>query len=516
MFAFAIWDDKQKLLHLARDRVGKKPLFYAKTKDYLAFASEIKGLYPLPDWSRELDFEAFHHYLTLQYVPDPHSIYRGVKKLPPAHFVTIEPASGQMESHPFWRLNYIPKISISLSDAIENTRELITEAVKKRLEADVPMGVFLSGGVDSSIVTAIASKLTGGGMKTFSIGFEEDGFNELPYARLIAEEFETEHTEYVVQPEAARVLPDLAWHLDEPLADPAILPTYYMSKLTRKQVVVALNGDGGDESFAGYSRYRGFYPNDFWRAIPRLAKYAATPLFPLIRWKKPDDRFWKLAQYTNRVHLMEPFENYAQSMVYFSNIDKFEAYTPEFRQRFSSLDTSANFTLKPMRQANASELIDRMMASDISSYLPGALLPKVDRMSMAVSLEARSPFLDYKLMEWAAKLPTSIKFPNREPKALLKRAFDNLLPAEILYRQKSGFSVPIAKWLRQDLREMARDLLLSREAQERGIIQPNWVEKRLNEHQEGTLDNKRVLWTLMMFELWARMAKEKATMKNPS
>lgn len=506
MFAFAVWDAAARRLVLGRDRAGKKPLFYAHREDRaIGFASELKALSPLDYWSRELDHEALHHYLSLQYVPAPFTIRKGARKLPPAHFALWDQRSGRITIERYWRLNYEPKALLSMREAMAECEALIDEAVRIRLESEVPLGCFLSGGIDSSAVVAFMRRHVPGRLRTFSIGFDEAKFNELPHARLIAKRFATDHHEEIVRPDAAAILPRLAWHFDEPFADPSAVPTYYVSLLARRHVTVALNGDGGDESFAGYPRYRGFHPLPAWNRVPRWMRAGvAAPAFDILARLFPGVPQLALARYVNRLGLMPAERNYAEAMVYCRDDQKRALYTPALRRELAGNSSLRRITLRAMATASARERLDRYLASDVETYLPGALLPKVDRTTMACGVEGRSPFLDHRLMEFAARLPVGFKLPDGELKGFLKRVLGRHLPAEILHRPKAGFAVPTAAWLRGPLRGMLHDTLLDRTARQRGVFHPAAVRRLVDDHLSGRTDEKRPLWALMMFELWAR------------
>lgn len=504
MFAFAIWDQTEKRLYLARDRTGEKPLFIAHQEGKLAFSSEIKALLPLNWWNREIDREALHHYLTLQYVPAPFTIYRGVRKLLPAHYAVWSAPSGKLTTRRYWKLRYTPKTPISEEEAIAQLDHRLERAVATRLEADVPLGCWLSGGIDSSAVVALMRRVHTGKLLTFSIGFEEEEFNELPFARRVAERYETDHEVFILRPDIQAVAPRIAWHFDEPFADPSAFPTYFLSEMTRNRVTVALSGDGGDESFAGYRRYHGFHPFPSWEKLPRELRLALDPIFALGEKLLPGVPKAALARYVNQLSTLSPQANYAESMVYFTSPDKNYVYTSEMQRAVGEINTQRHITIREMRRVK-SDLVDQMMASDIATYLPGALLPKVDRTSMSVALEVRAPFLSHELMGWAAALPSGIKFKDRTLKYLLKKTLEPLVPHECLYRRKTGFGVPTGEWIRGELRDMTRDLLLGPEFRHRGFFSPKAVEKMLRDHLEGRIDNKRPLWALLCFEQWARV-----------
>jgi asparagine synthase (glutamine-hydrolysing) len=508
MFAFAIFDANAASLYLARDRAGKKPLYYAHVKpgapdEALLFASEMKSLLADPVIERRVDIAALNHYLTYQYVPHPWSIFEGIRKLPPAHW--LEYRDGRVRIERYWSLQYEPKRAISEEEAVEATLEQIDEAVRIRLMSEVPLGCFLSGGIDSSAVVAMMRRHIPGDLKTFSIGFSEEGFNELPYARQVAQKFETHHEEFVVRPDALECLGRLAWHFDEPFADSSAIPTYYLSKLTRQFVTVALNGDGGDESFAGYERYRGFTAFNRYGRIPRALRALAERPLELAAGVFSGSAKAELLAYVNRASLMPEDRLYTQTMVIFRDYQKYGLLAPEHRTYLNEAEADSEaMTVALMRDGTARELIDRKMYSDIMLYLPGALLPKVDRTTMAHSVEGRSPFLDHRLMEFAASLPAGIKFKNGTLKSLLKKAMSRIFPEEFLNRPKMGFGVPIGQWFRTELRDLTREFLLGEEARRRDFFDPVYVKRIYDQHVQGSQNHHHRLWTLIMFEAWCR------------
>jgi asparagine synthase (glutamine-hydrolysing) len=508
MFAFAIFDTKTQTLFLARDRAGKKPLYYAivepgTPREAFIFASELKSLLAEPALPRDVDLVALGHYLTYQYVPHPWSIFEHAKKVEPASWVQWR--NGQLKQERYWMLRYEPKANITLDEAVDQGAALIDEAVKIRLMSEVPLGCFLSGGVDSSTVVAFMRRHISGRLRTFSIGFEEEKFNELPYAREVAKLFETDHQEMIVRPDALECVARLAWHFDEPFADSSAIPTYYLAKMTRQHVTVALNGDGGDESFAGYVRYLGFPALRAYERIPAMVRRAlAAPLNVAFRVFSSSAKL-ELWNYVNRVSLM-PFESrYVQMMVIFRDYQKRELFLKRHQDKVHGPIADSEFlTEATMLNGPAVAAIDRMMFADVMLYLPGALLPKVDRTTMAVSLEGRSPLLDHILMEWTARLPAEIKFPNGQLKFLLKRIARRFFTDEFLNRPKQGFGVPIGLWFRTTLRDLLHDFLLSERARNRGYFEPLYVRRIVDQHMRGAQNHAHRLWTLLMFEAWAR------------
>jgi asparagine synthase (glutamine-hydrolysing) len=497
MFALALWDDRRKRLLLARDRFGKKPVLYAESGGRLWFGSEFQALLVDREIDRALDHDALHEYLAFMSVPAPLTIYQQIRKLPPGHVLTRD-AGGTTISR-YWSLSYAPKLRISETDAVAEVRRLLTEAVRKRLISEVPLGAFLSGGVDSSAVVALMAGLSSDPVKTFSIGFNEARFNELPHARRVAERYGCEHHEFEVEPHAMDVLPVLVQHYGEPYADSSAIPTYYLSRLTRQYVTVALNGDGGDEAFAGYNWHIAGRVAERWQRVPaslritmEAALRALTPASPDRR--SPAARLTRFLGGASRPRA----ERYRAWL---------SVFTPEQRERlYGGLSrASAIDRLEPLF-AELTDLdgVDAMLAADVAFYLPTDLLVKVDIATMANSLEGRSPFLDTALNEFVARLPSRYKVRRMRGKHLLRKAVADLVPAENLDRPKQGFAVPIASWFRAELREMLADTLLSARFAERGLFDLGVVRQLVEDHQQGRVDYAHHLWTLLMLELWFR------------
>ena len=504
MFAFAIWDQPKRRLFLARDRVGKKPLYYADNGSCFVFASELQGLLQNPEVRREVDLEAVDSYLSWGYVPAPQTGFKNVSKLPPAHFLVLDVGRDGAESRVerYWDLRYSPKTAITEAEAGESLREKLTEAVRYRLISDVPLGAFLSGGIDSSIVVGLMAEVSGARVKTFSIGFDDHDYNELKFARTIAERWGTDHTELIVRPDELAVLPKLVRHYGEPYADSSAIPTFYVSKMTRSGVTVALNGDGGDESFAGYDRYAATRIADCIASLGFLSSATATLAKFLPDSIDPKNQVRRAKRFLSVVHEERPVR-YGNWVSYFPPAAKKLLYAPYFADAVAS-KSGRRWMEDLWREVGDMESVDAAMAVDIKSYLPYDLLPKVDIASMANSLEARSPFLDHVVMEFAAQLPTHLKLHGRQAKYLLKKTFANLLPTQNVKRRKMGFGVPIAKWLRTSSRELLQDTLLSRRAKERGYFKPDRVDYLVREHVAEKADHSFQLWNLLMLEMWQR------------
>jgi asparagine synthase (glutamine-hydrolysing) len=502
MFAFAIWDRQKRRLFLARDRVGKKPLYYADNGRCFAFASELQGLLQNPEVQREVDLEAVDSYLSWGYVPAPLTGFKNVSKLPPAHFLVLDLGRDGTEARVerYWDLSYSPKITMAESEAGELLREKLTEAVRYRLISDVPLGAFLSGGIDSSIVVGLMAKVSGARIKTFSIGFDDNDYNELGFARAIAERWGTDHTEMIVKPDEMAVLPKLVRHYGEPYADSSAIPTYYVSEITRSGVTVALSGDGGDESFAGYDRYAATRIADRIASLGFFGSAAAIVARFLPDSIDPKDRVRRAKRFLSVAHEPRPLR-YGNWVSYFTDAAKRQLYAPHFAESVAPKNGS-HWMEDLWKEVGDLESVDAAMAVDIKSYLPYDLLAKVDIASMANSLEARCPFLDHVVMEFAAQLPPRFKLHGRQSKYLLKKVFADLLPTENVRRRKMGFGVPIAKWLRTSSREMLQDTLLSHRSRERGYFEPDRVDHLVREHVEERADHSFQLWSLLMLELW--------------
>ncbi len=507
MFALALWDRRSRRLILARDRLGKKPLYYAPAGSAFLFGSEIKALLAWPNLARRPNLAAIDQYLTLQYVPSPDTAFAGIHRLPPAHYLVIS-ADGEggwrdPELVRYWELPQ-PSAAGPRRSAAELQAELVghlEEAVRLRLIADVPLGAFLSGGVDSSAVVAMMARVGSGRVKTFSIGFPAKEYDETRYARMVAERFGTEHEEFVVEPDAVAVLPRLVWHYGEPFADPSAIPTYYVSQMARRHVTVALNGDGGDEAFLGYSRYRAMHYLDRLDRLPAAARTGVARLLALA--PNSVQRRLRLGQIRDILAASadRPEQRYAGTIAFFGDLDKQQGYAAAMQPL---LGKSALDLLAPYFEG-AESLAAGANRADLHTYLPDDLMVKVDVASMAHGLETRSPLLDHVLLEWAARIPAEIKMAGGRTKALFKAAMAPYLPAEILHRKKMGFGCPIDQWLRQELKELAYDTLLAPEARDRGIMRPDYVRRLLDEHCAYRRNHHTRLWALLMLELWFRM-----------
>jgi len=504
MFAFAVWDRQEKRLSLARDRLGVKPLVYAETRTGFLFGSEIQSLFALdPLLSREPDFEGLDQYLTLQYVPAPRSGFAAIRKLPPAHAMIVR--AGRVERvFRYWDLDLEKRSNLGFAEACEALRDQVLEATRLRLVSDVPLGAFLSGGIDSSITVAAMARLGASPLRTFSIGFEDERFNELPHAKEIATHLGTEHHEMMVKADAVDIMPKMIDHLGEPLADNSVMPTYYVSQFARTGVTVALTGDGGDEVFAGYRRFyqirrmewlarRGLIP--LWRGLRRIAVAVENSTHP----GRPPRRF--PATRADEMLGLKGATRYQHLLAFFSDAEKEGLVTPYFRERAGRPSAADYFAAHFDRPGD--DVLNRYLYLDLTTYLPEDILFKVDITSMASSLECRSPFLDHKLVEFAATLPGSYKLSaTGRHKHILKEAFADWLPAGFMDRPKKGFSVPLTRWLKEDLADMMRDTLVSRKTLSRWFRQ-DVIERYVDEHVSGRRSHSTRLWPLLVLAVWA-------------
>lgn len=488
MFAFALWDKKKKLLFIARDRLGVKPLHYYWDNEKFLFASEIKAILEDKTIKREINTEALAEFIAFEYVPAPHTMFKNIYKLKPGHYLTLKEKTLTITQ--YWNTNVKENTKYNEQDWIDTTKELLKDAVEKRMISDVPLGAFLSGGIDSSTVVAIMSKLSQKPIKTFSIGFTEESYDESKDARIIAETFHTEHHEKIIEAkEILKILPIVTENLDEPFGDLSIFPTYLVSEFARTKVTVSLSGDGGDELFGGYD----------WYLAQSLAKsYKKIPfqnlIHPIIH-KIPQSKKSKgMINYAKRfIEGIEKEESLAH-LRWMSNIK------PE------AISTLLNKQVQPFKalkeyQKNTNSLNDNMY-TDIKTYLPDDIMTKVDRASMMVSLEAREPLLDYRLVEHAMSIPAKYKVKGLTRKYILKKTMKDILPKEILYKQKQGFTIPMKHWMREELKDMLQEKLSKDNLQKTNLFNHEYVNKVLQEHMNKQKDNQRHLWSILSVVLW--------------
>ena len=502
MFAFALWDGRQGQLLLARDRLGKKPLVYREEPGRLLFASELKSLLEVPGVPREIAPHALDAYLTYQYVPHPHTIYRGISKLPPGCYAIF--ADGRLHVDCYWRPDFRRESRVSDADLAAAVRDGVTAAVRARLEAEVPLGAFLSGGIDSSIVVALMQEQMAEPVRTFSIGFDVPEYDETSYAREVAAHLGTRHEEFRVSPQALEILPRLVWHYDEPFADSSAIPTWYVSELTRQHVTVALTGDGGDELFAGYPRYQAVRLGAWFDRLPSgLRRMAAHPLWQRLP-ASPRQKSWRRRLKRLLGAMAEPpVARYLEWIAIFGEARRAALYSDDFLDQLPD-DDPAEFLSDAFRRAGGRDAVTQASLADLLTYLPCDLMTKVDTASMAHSLECRQPLLDHHLVELAASLPVRMKLRGRHGKQVLRRVFGARLPAAVLRRPKMGFGVPLDHWFRHELRDFTREVLLDPQTLDRGYFRPEAVRALVDEHQTGHFDHAYRLWALLVLELWQR------------
>lgn len=492
MFSLAIWDEKLEKLILARDRIGIKPLFYFFDGHKFVFASEIKAILRDRSIKREIDMEAFNYYLSYKFVPAPLSMFNDIAKLLPGHMLVLE--RGKIKINQYWDFEY-DETSESRNTYLERFHEVLRESIQRQLISDVPLGVFLSGGIDSSVLLVIMSELVDAPIKTFSVTFEDEYCDESRYVRMVADQFRTDHHELIVKPDAIDILPKLIWHLDEPLGDSCVLPMYYLSKFTREYVTVALSGDGGDELFAGYDRYRREKFISIFCRIPKWIQRSIlgpATIFPQLERKA------KLIDKSLALSLEKRYKFWME------NISEETKYGL-INNNSSNIDSS-DIVLNHFKECDVTENLKKMLYVDLKSYLPDDLLFKVDRMSMANSLEVRVPFLDEKVVEFSASLPTKLKlkgFATTKTKYLLRKYLRKHLPADIHKRKKQGFNLPVDSWFRGELKSFAYEVLLDSGTNRSGIFNTNGLELFLKQHQDGE-NHGEAIWALIAFELWRR------------
>ena len=503
MFAFAIWDSRKRRMVLARDRLGLKPLYYLLDVKRLVFSSELKAIIAIGESRRNIDLAALHAYLTRDYIPSPDTIYEDVRKLPPAHILVCENGSSWLER--YWS----PRTDDQLYDSHHSTFEdyseeleaLLLESVRLRMVSDVPIGVLLSGGVDSSTVLAMMAQVTDKPIKTFSIGTGKQDFNELQYARLVAQRFSTDHQELVVEPKAVQILPDLVAGYDEPFADSSAIPTYYVSQMASQHVKVCLAGDGGDELFAGYPWYR-LWAREEW--ILRIPWWLRRGVFGTLHKAWPHR--WRGKSHLFTLTRRDRAEHYASTKILFHSWDQQHLLASPLREALNDVVYSDGL-LSFAHEADSLDYVSSMQYTDLMTYLPEDLLVKVDRTSMMHGLEVRLPLLDHKLVEFAASIPTKFKVANGESKYILKKLISRWVPPETIYRDKMGFAIPLQHWLRDELYNFTREILLDSRTRHRGYFQVDYIANLLEAHRSGRSYLRTTapqIWNLLVFELWCR------------
>lgn len=500
MFAFAIWDEREQTLILARDRIGIKPLYYYEDGEKVVFGSEIKAILACDAIDRELDYDALNNFLTCEYIPAPRSIFSSIRKLEPGHFLTMQ--QGALKIRPYWTLQPQEQ-NWTVQDAEERLKELMRDAVRLRMISDVPLGAFLSGGIDSSIMVSQMARQMDRPVKTFSIGFRESSYNELAYAKAVADMYHTDHQEFIVEADALDLTEKLIRQLDEPFGDFSIFPTYIVSKMARDHVTVALSGDGGDELFAGYDTYKAhLFDRRYYHLLPKLVKRYGfeklADLLPPTEKKKGAINSYK--RFIEGTRLPKTLAH-ARWMVFLHEKQREALFTQDARNAIGSSDPY-DFIHRHAVAVEGLSDITRMGYIDIKTYLVDNILVKVDRMSMAASLEARVPYLDHRIVEFACSLPPGLKMDRWRTKVLLTRTFWDDLPPEVQNRDKQGFSIPIKNWIRNELKPMMTDLLDAGRLRRQGIFNGDYVAQLVKEHVDGSANHSHLLWALMVFQQW--------------
>jgi asparagine synthase (glutamine-hydrolysing) len=500
MFAVAIWDANHRRLVLGRDRLGKKPLIYRQEPGRLLFASELKSILEVPGLPRQIDPAAIDEYLTYQYIPHPGTIFRGFRKLPPGHYALFQ--DDRLQVRPYWKPDFTQERRLTKAQAVAELRELLESAVRLRMRSDVPLGAFLSGGIDSSIVVALMQQQSAEPVKTFTIGFPIKEYDETAYANRVAKHLKTDHRVLEVRPDALEILPKLVYHYDEPFADSSAIPTWYVSELTRRHVTVALSGDGGDELFAGYPRYRAAALAGWFDRLPALRWLVSSRLW---QWLPSSGRQKSVVRQMKRFSealALPPERRYLDWVSIFHERMRAELYRDEFLAQLST--DPAKFLTAGWRRCRGRDTITCASLADLTTYLACDLMTKVDIASMAHGLECRAPLLDYRVVEFAASLPVRFKYRWGNGKRLLKQAFGHLLPREVFQRRKMGFGVPLDYWFRGELKDLAADLLLSPTSRCHEFLRPESIQVLWDAHQAHYYDHSARIWSLVMLESWLR------------
>jgi asparagine synthase (glutamine-hydrolysing) len=504
MFGFAIWDTRRKRLFLARDRIGKKPLYYRHENGRLIFASELKSIFAIPDVPKEVDHVAIDEYLTYQYIPYPRTIILGTSKLSPAHYAIWE--NNKLTVERYWNpdLNFQDN-NLTINEWSEGLQSLLTDAVRIRMRSDVPLGAFLSGGIDSSIISGIMQQESNQQVQTFTIGFTDKSSDETEFARAAAMKFGTLHREFIVTSEIQNIFQKLAWHYDEPFADQSAIPTWHLCEQTKREVTVALSGDGGDELFAGYDRHRAAYFGERFDYLPlSLRRVLSNTIMRMIPGTSTSRSFFRKLQRFFEGLGMNRAERFLQWIAYFNKKQRLELYTDSFTKKIYGTD-SIDYFIKALKRSERRDSATQLSLTDMQTYLPGAVMTKVDVASMAHSLECRAPFLDYRVTEWAAKIPINYKIQGNLGKIILRNTYKDLLPKIISKRRdKMGFGAPTHQWFRGELKNIINNILLDTNTTNRGIFRREKIEQLLTEHFSNRFDHSRKIWALFMLEMWFR------------
>jgi asparagine synthase (glutamine-hydrolysing) len=515
MFAFALLDKEKSKILLARDRMGIKPLFYTFKNNQLYFASELKALLCLNELSRELSTKALDYFITYGYIPGEETIFKDIKKLQPASYLTFERERGSVTTKKYWKIEYLPKVGGNEDDLSEKLIELLQQAIKRHLISDVPVGAFLSGGMDSSVVVAMMNQVRGKGINTFSLGYSDSGNDELYYAALVSDHFQTCHQEFKVKPDMSQIIPELMWYLDEPFFDNSIIPTYYISKLARSKVKVVLSGDGGDEIFGGYEwARRQQYQNALGIVSPLIKNMIGKSGWSALGLHDEYGKTWVSKAKRFLYDLNNNIEDGFNRRTCVSNTFRQMLYTEDLKNELNGFNAS-DYQYNLFYDAQVKDEREKMLYVDTMSFLPDDCLFKVDRMSMAHGLEVRVPFLDRDLVEFSARIPFEYKIKGFTSKYILKKTFAPFLPSDILRQRKQGFTIPISDWLRSDLRELARSILMSKTFKKRGLFNQKSVEWMLEKHNQKKQEFGHRIWSLVVFETWARLFLDEKLDRKP-
>ncbi|TWT84152.1 Asparagine synthetase [glutamine-hydrolyzing] 1 [Planctomycetes bacterium CA13] len=501
MFAIAIWDTNRNRMVLARDRIGQKPLYYAVKNNRLVFGSELKCLVQAGGVCNEIDPGAIDEFLTYQYIPPPSTIWKGVHKLAPGHFAVFE--NGRIRVERYW--NYDPSVEVPTrrEEACERIRELLTDSVRLRMQSDVPLGSFLSGGIDSSLVTAIAQSLSDTPVRTFSIGFPVSDFDETAYAAQVAKHLGTQHERFEVMPNGVEIIDKLVWHYDEPFGDSSAVPTWYLSELTRRKVTVALSGDGGDELFAGYERYQALWLSNKLQKIFPIHRIPGIGLIQRLPDSQKQRSLMRRAKRFTEALGRPAARRYLEWLQIFPESMRAGLYTDDFLKELPG-DDPFDFLDAAWTRSKGRDVVTRASTSDVLTYLPCDLCTKVDIASMGNGLEVRQPLLDYRLVEYAASLPVNLKFRGRRGKLILQDTFGSMIPKEIFTRKKMGFGIPIANWFRNELKPMVHDTLLGDDARIAPYMRREVIEELVRAHEQNEHNHGYRLWNLLILEKWLR------------
>jgi asparagine synthase (glutamine-hydrolysing) len=505
MFAFAIWDARRRELYLARDAYGIKPLFYTRQGDRLLFASEIKALLEDPDVPRRVNLQALHDFLTYDYIPGAQTAFEGIHELPPAHLLKID-AEGRITIRRYRELSYVVDDSISEEQAARQSLEIMERAVERQLVADVPVGVMLSGGLDSSTLVALMSRRTSEPVHTYSVGFADPSFNELPYARIVADTFKTIQREIVVTPQLVRdLLPKYLSYIDEPYADGSAIPTYYVCQLARDEVVVVLSGEGGDEAFAGYDTHAAYQVSRWARRVPRWIRQGL--MAPVVNLLPTSDKKlsleFKLKRFLGGLDL-DPAQAHIWWRIVLTEAQKRELYSPQVLEQLRP-EPPARHALDVYNRSNAKHVLNRLLHIDSAVFLPDDLMIKNDRMSMAHSLEARVPFTDTELTDYMSRVPPHLKLKGLRKKHIMRKALAGVLPAAILNKKKVGLEMPYSRWLRHELKDLLLDYCAPSRIADTGLFRPAGITALVDQHLSGRFDHGRALWGLLNYLMWLEL-----------